>query len=245
MEAVDQVGTIIITEHTLTRVGMTAFFSESRFAIRRDVSSIAKAIELADTQAELVFIASGLDDEILEPLKTLRIIYPRSRIVLYAHLVQLPPERLFEVFGTSVDGCLMSDAPTRVLRQSLDLIMMGEHVFPFSLLLNSFPSETEAGERPRINGQMFSERERQVLNFLREGRSNKFIARELQLSEATVKIHIGTLVRKIGCTNRTQAAIWITKQGATWGDEDLREHAEVKTHAPVLPTLLSGSISAT
>ncbi|HEY6335690.1 MAG TPA: LuxR C-terminal-related transcriptional regulator, partial [Alphaproteobacteria bacterium] len=53
-----------------------------------------------------------------------------------------------------------------------------------------------------------SERERQVLRFLRDGHSNKLIARELKISEATVKVHVKMLLKKIGAANRTQAAIW-------------------------------------
>jgi DNA-binding NarL/FixJ family response regulator len=211
---------VVISEHSLMRLGIETFFAGSRYKIRHEVGSIAKALELAHDRCELVFIGSRLDNEILEPLKSLRQAYPRSRIVFYAQRVELPPPVLIEVFGTSLNGCLLSDAPVEILRQSLDLIMMGEHVFPFSLLLTAFPGDGEAGTHAQpAADQMFSDRERQVLEFLREGRPNKFIARELQLSEATIKVHIKTLLRKIGCTNRTQAAIWVTKHGLLWGHD--------------------------
>jgi two-component system, NarL family, nitrate/nitrite response regulator NarL len=211
-----ELGTIIISEHTLMRQGMKAFFADSRFRIRHEFNSVARATETPDVEANLVFIGARLDVEILAPLKSVRQAYPQSRIVFYAQRVQLPAEVLFEVFGSSLDACLMSDSSSEVLRQSLDLVMMGESVFPFSLLMGALPQEDELGRHLQSPaGQAFSDRERQVLNFLREGRSNKFIARELQLSEATVKVHIKTLLRKIGCMNRTQAAIWVTKHGLT------------------------------
>jgi DNA-binding NarL/FixJ family response regulator len=225
------IAAIVISEDTLMRQGMETFFAGSRYKIRHEVGTIAKALELADDQCELIFIGSRLDDEILEPLKSLRLAYPRSRIVFCAQRVQLPPAVLIEVFGTNLNGCLLSDAPVEILRQSLDLIMMGEHVFPFSLLLTAFPGEGEAGLHAQpAAGQIFSDREHQVLNFLREGRPNKFIARELQLSEATIKVHIKTLLRKIGCSNRTQAAIWVTKHGLLW-EHDHRGGDEIAAEA--------------
>lgn len=218
---------LVISEHTLTREGVRSFFADSRYKIRHDVTSISKAIELADEHCDLIFIGSRLDEEIVLPLKLLRQVYPHSCIVFYAQRVQLARSLLIEIFGGSLDGCLLSDSSLEVLRQSLDLVMMGENVFPFSLLLTTFPSEGDVAEAAHTsNGPAFSDRERQVLNFLREGRSNKFIARELQLSEATIKVHIKTLLRKIGCTNRTQAAIWVTRQGTMWSghEEKQRDH---------------------
>jgi len=225
---------IAITEHTLTRGGIKAFFANTRYKIRHDFATINKAIEVADDHCDLIFIGSRLDEEMVVPLKALRQVYPHSRIVFYAQRVQLPRSLLIDIFGANLDACLLSDSSLDVLRKSLDLVMMGENVFPFSLLLTTVPSEGEAADYAQAsNGPMFSDRERQVLHFLRDGRSNKFIARELQLSEATIKVHIKTLLRKIGCTNRTQAAIWVTKQGTLWtGEED---HGQSDLHPSPAP----------
>ncbi len=53
----------------------------------------------------------------------------------------------------------------------------------------------------------------QVLQGLTEGKSNKEIARDLNLSEPTIKLHVRTLYRKIGVSNRTQAALIAREQG--------------------------------
>jgi hypothetical protein len=53
---------------------------------------------------------------------------------------------------------------------------------------------------------------------LQNGKSNKVIARELGLSEATVKVHIKNVMRKLGVANRTEAAIWMTKHRKTTED---------------------------
>jgi two-component system nitrate/nitrite response regulator NarL len=58
-----------------------------------------------------------------------------------------------------------------------------------------------------------SGREDQILRFIVSGSRNKLIARDLGISEATVKVHVRALLRKLGATNRTQAAIL----GMNWG----------------------------
>lgn len=242
METNTEIGVLAVSEQTLLREGLRTFFAGSRYKIRHEVNTIAKAIELADDQCDLVFIGSRLEKETIESIKLLRRTYPHSRVVLYAQRVQVPSSHISETFGTSLDGCLMSDSSIDVLHRSLDLIMMGEHVFPFHMLLTASGQIEDDGRR--VNGQTFSEREQQALNFLSEGRSNKFIARELHLSEATVKVHIKTLLRKIGCANRTQAAIWSTRHETTGGgyrnERRRKEHDPTETRGPMLPGLLRG-----
>ena len=58
-----------------------------------------------------------------------------------------------------------------------------------------------------------SEREEQILKGLVKGLSNKIIARKLDIAEATVKVHMKSILRKIRVANRTQAAVWALERG--------------------------------
>jgi DNA-binding NarL/FixJ family response regulator len=68
-----------------------------------------------------------------------------------------------------------------------------------------------------INGEqlqsLLTPRQRDVLAMLRQGKSNKEIARDLSLAEITVKLHVTAILRALGCENRTQAAILAAKMG--------------------------------
>jgi two-component system nitrate/nitrite response regulator NarL len=57
-----------------------------------------------------------------------------------------------------------------------------------------------------------SVREREILSCLREGAPNKLIARKLEITEATIKVHVKAILRKIGAANRTQAAMWASQR---------------------------------
>jgi two-component system nitrate/nitrite response regulator NarL len=67
--------------------------------------------------------------------------------------------------------------------------------------------------RRKLEGHKLSEREIEILQCLVEGNSNKVIANRLRITEATVKVHLKSILRKIDVSNRTQAAIWALNQG--------------------------------
>jgi two-component system, NarL family, nitrate/nitrite response regulator NarL len=70
------------------------------------------------------------------------------------------------------------------------------------------PPARHTDATPNDDWARLSERERTILRHLTEGASNKHIARELNIAEATVKVHVKSLLRKIRVNNRTQAAMW-------------------------------------
>jgi len=61
-------------------------------------------------------------------------------------------------------------------------------------------------------GSLTSKQE-EVFNLLRQGQTNKLIARKLGMSEATVKVHVRRIIRRFGVTNRTQAVIYALRHG--------------------------------
>jgi two-component system nitrate/nitrite response regulator NarL len=106
--------------------------------------------------------------------------------------------------------------------KSIELIMMGGTVFPPAFLTSALDiEERDADDTPtprdddpaaaetddRLAPQL-SPREISILQCLIEGDSNKCIARKINIAEATVKVHIKAILRKIRVQNRTQAAIW-------------------------------------
>jgi DNA-binding NarL/FixJ family response regulator len=86
-------------------------------------------------------------------------------------------------------------------------MIAGESVVPPSVMAGG-----EAAEETAFTKQ-FSQREKEVLTGLCKGHSNKEIARDLDVSEPTVKLHVKTLYRKLGVANRTQAALVARDQG--------------------------------
>ena len=73
--------------------------------------------------------------------------------------------------------------------------------------------QDDAGAQPSGRGPSLTERERQVLALIADGRANREIARALVLSEKTVKTHVSNILMKLDLADRTQAALWAVRHG--------------------------------
>jgi two-component system, NarL family, nitrate/nitrite response regulator NarL len=107
-----------------------------------------------------------------------------------------------------LSGILTYDLSADAFVRSLKLICSGERVFPSGLALKQRPQAPSPDAERRSAGTQLSPREKEIISYLVAGHSNKAIARQLGITEATVKVHLKSVQRKIRVDNRTQAAIW-------------------------------------
>lgn len=120
--------------------------------------------------------------------------------------------------AAGADGVLSKAMVPPALPHALLLVMLGETIFPAP------PADDPADTAPNLGRDVengcpaaLSARECQVLSRLAGGQPNKMIARDLAIAEATVKIHVKNVLRKIGAQNRTQAALWAARHAAMTG----------------------------
>ena len=215
----DSITTFLIDSNKLFREGMKLLFDGTPFQVVGEAGSVREGIGSAGAVPALVLVdtVSGSEEEV-EAMRALRAEHPGLRIVVLTS--DLCTRRLSGALGAGADGYLMKDIACESLMQSLKLVMMGEKVFPTHLaeLLVSGRTEEIGAEVPaRRKG--LSQREVQILRCLLNGNSNKLIANHLGITEATVKVHLKSLLRKINASNRTQAAIWAMNNG-------IGDHAE-------------------
>ncbi|AWJ82939.1 DNA-binding response regulator [Azospirillum sp. TSH58] len=114
------------------------------------------------------------------------------------------------------DAYLNKSMSSESLLRALQLVMLGEVVYPThvaSLLIANANSERPQPERAQPANNELSKREIQILRCLLAGQSNKAIARNLHITESTVKMHFKNVMRKINAQNRTQAAVWAIQNG--------------------------------
>ena len=104
-------------------------------------------------------------------------------------------------------GFVPKTLPAKSLINAIRFMAMGEQYIPVEFMTGG------DGAQAHPLAQKLSGREMQVLEGLTEGKSNKEIARDLGLSEPTIKLHVKTLYRKIGAANRTQAALIAREEG--------------------------------
>lgn len=112
-----------------------------------------------------------------------------------------------EALATGAAGFLPKTMAARSLLSAIRFMTMGEQFAPVQFM-------TAAIEEPASPlARQMTEREMQMLGSLCRGLSNKEIARELDLQEVTVKLHVKTACRKLGARNRTQAAMMARDAG--------------------------------
>lgn len=135
-------------------------------------------------------------------------------------------ERALEI---GAQGFLPKSAPPSVMLNALRLVLLGEIYVPPSLFSSDArPTETASASLDsarfameiRANVEMLTQRQMGVLALIGLGLSNREIAERLNISEGTVKVHVGAILKTLGVSNRTQAALLATDMGITMdGDE--------------------------
>ena len=136
-----------------------------------------------------------------------------------AKLVLLRPAftraQLVAALGLGFHAVLLRSISQEALGHALHMLLLDETLLPLSLATQLLDSEREnrgVSEAGR-DGDGFSPRDLRILDCLVQGKANKTIAQEIGVSEATVKVQIRQLLKKIGASNRTQGAIWAQARG--------------------------------
>jgi len=140
--------------------------------------------------------------------------HPGAKIVILA--TEFDYDAMLGAFRAGVQGYLTNDLPWERLSGYLGLIAFGEKIFPSQLadrLIGEHIDGIAGSNTATIDSVNLSGREMEILQRLISGLPNKIISRQLTISEATVKVHVKAVLRKLGVANRTQAAIWAAAQG--------------------------------
>jgi DNA-binding NarL/FixJ family response regulator len=112
-----------------------------------------------------------------------------------------------EALAIGAAGFVPKTLSAKSLVNAVRFMAMGEQYAPIDFMTQ------EEDSAPNPLAEKLSRRELQVLEGLSQGKSNKEIARDLELQEPTIKLHVKTLYRKIGAGNRTQAALIAKEEG--------------------------------
>jgi two-component system nitrate/nitrite response regulator NarL len=210
------VQTLVVDSSRLFREGLRHLLDGTQFSIDLECTSLPEALTQVERGFRPQLVLAELDsgDRWIDSLRSLRDACPEARLIVLSG--QLVAHALAQALDAGVDGYLLKNISLKGLTESLELAMLGEKVFPTQLA--ALLAEGRANsDRPifrvaaRPNG--LSERESAILRCLVFGYPNKVIADQLQMTEASVKVHLKAVLRKIQASNRTQAAIWAINNG--------------------------------
>ena len=225
------VNTAIIGGDPLFREGLRRILEDTRYSTDVIATSLEDALRYANSVHLVLLLefADG-DPQFLDGLAALRAKWPNARVVA---IVDNRSGQLVAALKAGVHGYLARYISAEALLRFLALIVLGQRVFSTKSL--NLPIDLDCTCRPRPRGRnswprasisiALTQRERAMLSFLVEGRSNKVIARQLGIAEATVKAQMARLFGKIGASNWTHAAVlaWTSHRGPQFGSMKLAQ----------------------
>ena len=211
------VNVLLIGGGRLLQESIIQLLDVSRFSVVNCVENLDQAMaclkQSPDRFQMLIFqLVENNDARFFERLAELKSIQTDLRMILLAWPIK-DLNFLMHSYEIGIDAYLESTTSQVGFRQSLDLVVSGERIFPSRLKAAPETTRDKSPSNKSSAPSCLSARELEILRHLASGRANKVIANDLHITEATVKVHVKGILRKIGATNRTQAAIWAIHNG--------------------------------
>lgn len=211
----DTIRVLIIDDHPLFRRGVRQLLAlEEGFEVVGEAAGGQEGIELArQFSPDLILLDLNMKDvDGLEALRTMRDMGIEARIIMLT--VSNAPEDLMTAIRSGSDGYILKDNDPEEILKMIVAVMHGKNVISpelTTLLAAALREESLTENRNQAN---LTERETAILKCLAAGMSNKLIARELDIMESTVKVHIRNLLKKLKFRSRVEAAVWaVSHQG--------------------------------
>jgi DNA-binding NarL/FixJ family response regulator len=152
-------------------------------------------------------------------LRTLREIYPETKVVVLTGADDRPT--IVECLAAGIHGYIVKSSPTEEIVNAVKTILAGSvyvtpaiaHIAATAGASEGVGANPPSGPTPKpgLRAEDFTPRQRDVLRLLSEGRQTKEIARQLDLGEGTVKVHLAAIYRTLNARNRTEAVLMAGK----------------------------------
>jgi DNA-binding NarL/FixJ family response regulator len=205
----------LVASDPLRLVGMEAILAElpGLEAVPLQLDELASTPALAVLMLEARAGGESLTDLVAK----LRRDNPTLRIVVVGE--GLDPLLIEQVIGAGAKGYLAETASEAEIRMALEVVLDGSVWAPRKVMAKLIEggSATGASSTPSADGilKRMTAREREVLEHLMDGRSNRAIAEALKIDEATVKAHLGRMLRKTGAHNRVELTLRAIEERST------------------------------
>lgn len=206
----DSYSVMLVDDHPLLRKGLRQLLAfEEELQIVAEASSGAEAITLAnELDPDLIILdlnMQGMDGH--QTLKKLRDDGVTSRIVMLT--VSDSNEDVIKAISLGADGYLLKDSDPDELLEQIKKAVHGKMVLSEAVNAALADAIRRPVEKPATDLSQLTNREQEILELIAKGRSNKLIARELDISDGTVKVHVKHLLKKLNLRSRVEAAVWM------------------------------------
>jgi len=195
---------LIVDDHPIMRVGVASILIGAGFTVIAQAGTGTDVIRLhRQLHPDLTLMDLRLPDiSGTEAIQRIRSQDPTAKIVVLT--TYEGDEDIHQAIGAGASGYLIKGMSHKLLLKALHQVHRGSRFLPHAVI------ETL---QSRIPTSHLSQREREVLQLMFQGMSNKEIADALQIKEATVKSHVSVILMRLDVTDRTQAVVEGLKRG--------------------------------
>ena len=204
---------LVADDHPVVRDGVVAMLStQPDFAVVGEAANgreaVALAIRLRPTIVLLDLEMPDLDG--VEALAQMRAACPEVRALVFTAFDT--DDRIIGAVRAGAQGYLLKGAPRDELFNAIRVVSGGGSLLQ-PVVASKLLQRLSAPPDPTAPAEHLTEREREVLTLLAQGRPNKEIAGLLSISERTVKFHVSAILGKLGAGNRTEAVTIAVQRG--------------------------------
>lgn len=205
---------LLADDHALFRAGIASLLQAWGMEVVAQAGNGREAFELAcETSPDLVLMDIGMPDcNGLEATRLIKAARPEIKIVMVT--VSDDDDDLFEAIKSGAEGYLLKNLSEEDLSHTLQAVAAGESALSPALaarIIVEFARPVAAG--PADAGEDLTAREREVLQLVAAGSTNREIAAALVVSESTVNFHVKNILAKLHLKNRTQAVAYAIRTG--------------------------------
>lgn len=205
MKVLTKIEILIADDHQMFREGLAAIINRQKdMVLVADASSGTEALEMYKKKRPDVSIIdlrmAGIDG--LEVISEIRKIDASSKLIVLTTFDD--EEDIYKSVQKGVQAYLLKDLAREELLLAIREVYSGKSYFP-PIVGTKLAS--------RMREPELTEREREVLNLIAEGKSNKEIGEVLFISEGTVKVHVNNILKKLNVRGRTEALAVALKRG--------------------------------
>ncbi|OEU88496.1 LuxR family transcriptional regulator [Streptomyces abyssalis] len=211
----DPIRVLIVDDHQVVRRGLRTFLE-----IQDDIEVVGEAADghegvacAEELRPDVVLMdvkMPGTDG--IEALRELRRLQNPARVLVVTSFTE--QRTVVPALRAGAAGYVYKDVDPDALAGAIRSIHAG-HVLLQPEVAGALLADDAGGGGGSGRGSVLTEREREVLELIADGRSNREIARTLVLSEKTVKTHVSNILMKLDLADRTQAALWAVRHGLT------------------------------
>ncbi|MFF5029271.1 response regulator [Streptomyces collinus] len=210
----DRIKVLIVDDHQVVRRGLRTFLE-----VQDDIEVVGEAADGAEgvTRAEELRPDVVLMDvkmpgaDGIDALRKLRELDNRARVLIVTSFTE--QRTVVPALRAGAAGYVYKDVDPDALAGAIRSVHAG-HILLQPEVAGALLSQDEVNSGQGRGGSL-TDREREVLGLIADGRSNREIARALVLSEKTVKTHVSNILMKLDLADRTQAALWAVRHGVT------------------------------